>query len=93
MLQDFPCLITLGQWERRQSKELRSQRERNLRRGGERTRMEVDVFCFVLFCFVFSFWLMWFYQKVRIIVLKLYHYHLALKLLYWHIVNCVITDT
>jgi hypothetical protein len=32
-------------------------------------------------------------QKVRIILLKLYHYHLALKLLYWHFVNCVIVDT
>ena len=28
------------------------------------------------------------YQKVRIIGLKLYHYQLALKLLYWHLVNC-----
>ena len=37
--------------------------------------------------------LTWCYQKVRIIVLKLYHYHLALKLLYWHLVNCVIIDT
>lgn len=36
--------------------------------------------------------LMWCYQKVRIIVLKLYHYHLALKLLYWLLVNCVIID-
>jgi hypothetical protein len=33
------------------------------------------------------------YQKVRIIGLKLYHYQLALKLLYWHLVNCDFTDT
>jgi hypothetical protein len=37
--------------------------------------------------------LWWCYQKVRIIGLKLYHYHLALKLLHWHLVNCVIIDT
>jgi hypothetical protein len=30
----------------------------------------------------------WCYQKIRIIGLKLYHYHLTLKLLYWHLVNC-----
>jgi hypothetical protein len=48
LLQDFPCLITLGQWEAcdwtgegRWSKELR-QRERGLRKRG-RTRMEADV--------------------------------------------------
>jgi hypothetical protein len=33
------------------------------------------------------------YQKIRIIVLELYQYHLSLKLLYWHLVNCVIIDT
>jgi hypothetical protein len=33
---------------------------------------------------------MWCYQKVRIIGLKLYHYQLALKLLYWHLVNVLL---
>jgi hypothetical protein len=57
ILQDFPCPITLGQWEAcdqtgegRQSHELRRQRERErererergLRRRG-RTKMEADV--------------------------------------------------
>jgi hypothetical protein len=32
-------------------------------------------------------------RMVRIIALKLYHYHLALKLLYWHLVICVTIDT
>jgi hypothetical protein len=36
---------------------------------------------------------MWCYQRVRIIGLKLYRCHLALKLLNWHLVNCVIIDT
>jgi hypothetical protein len=35
----------------------------------------------------------WCYQKVKIIALKLYDYHLALKLLYLHLVNYVIIDT
>jgi hypothetical protein len=35
----------------------------------------------------------WCYQKVRMIGLKLYHYQLALKLLYWHLVNCNSIDT
>jgi hypothetical protein len=32
-------------------------------------------------------------KKELIIVLKLHHYHLALQLLYWHLVNRVIIDT
>ena len=35
---------------------------------------------------------MWCYQKVRIIGLKFYHYQLALKLLYWHLVKCDIIN-
>lgn len=35
----------------------------------------------------------WCYQKVRIIGLKLYHYQLTLKLLYWHVINCDFIDT
>ena len=60
MLQDFPCSITLVQWEAcdwigegRWSEELRRQRERGLKRRG-RTRMRLK----------------WCYQKFRIIVLK-----------------------
>ena len=35
----------------------------------------------------------WCDQKVRIIGLKFYHYQLALKLLYWHLVKCDIINT
>ena len=78
MLQDFPCPITVGglYLERRREacdwtgEERQSEELRQRERSQEEREPE---------------WrLTWCYQKVRIIGLKLYH--LALKLLYWHLV-------
>lgn len=35
----------------------------------------------------------WYYLKVRIIVLKFYHYQPTLKSLYWNLVKCDIINT